>query len=251
MQNAEIPILTYHSLDDSGSVISTSPRTFARQMETLSQMGYTTLALSEAAEIIRLNRPFPAKTFVVTFDDGYENVYYEALPVLQRFGFKATVFLITDYCGKLNDWPTHSPSIERRPLISWSQMRELIHSQCEAGVHTATHPDLTRITIEQAEVEMIRSKQTIQDKLGVSADLFAYPYGKFNRRLLDLVRDQFTAACSTRLGKARPGCDPHLLWRVDMYYVSSMRLFETIATSGFNRYLSLRHVFRRLRESVA
>lgn len=246
-----MPILTYHSLDDSGSVISTSPATFARQMETLWQKGYKTLSLSEAADIIHQDSPFPTERFVITFDDGYENVYHVAMPVLRQFGFKATVFLITDYCGKLNDWAGHSSSIERRPLLSWSQMNEMIKSEFEAGVHTATHPDLTRIPIEQAESEIIRSKQTIQDKLGVKADLFAYPYGKSNSRVLNLVREQFAVACTTRLGKVQRGCDPYLVSRVDMYYLSSSRLFDAISTSGFDRYLSVRSAFRRLREAVA
>jgi peptidoglycan/xylan/chitin deacetylase (PgdA/CDA1 family) len=245
-----IPILTYHSLDNSGSVISTSPSNFERQMESLWRRGYRTISLSEAAGIACRNTPSPAKTFVVTFDDGYQNVYSKAVEVLGRFGFKATVFLITDYCGRDNDWPGQPSSIQRRPLLSWSQIREMSESGFEIGVHTATHPDLTTISVEGAEREITRSKSAIEDRLGIKAEVFAYPYGRFNSKVLELVRSQFNGACSTKLGKLRPGCDPYLLKRVDMYYFTSSRLFDALPSRAMDWYLGMRNAARVLREGV-
>ena len=245
-----IPILTYHSLDSSGSVVSTPPATFERQMEALWRRGYRTLSFSEAVRIANENGPMPENTFVITFDDGYQNVFSNALQVLTRFGFKATVFLITEYCGRQNDWPSQPSSIQRRPLLSWSEIREMLGAGFEVGVHTATHPDLTSISLEQAELEIMRSKRAIEDRLGVTSNLFCYPYGKFNGRVLDLVRSQFEAACSTKLGKLTPGCDPHLIKRIDMYYLSNSRIFDALPTRVMDWYLGMRHAARVLREGL-
>jgi Predicted xylanase/chitin deacetylase len=125
MFSKSIPILTYHSLDESRSVVSTSPSAFKKQMKYLWERSYKTLSVAEVINLIRKREPFPEKTFVITFDDGYKNVYTDAFPILERYGFKGTVFLIADYCGEFNNWPTQPRSIERRPLLSWSEINEM------------------------------------------------------------------------------------------------------------------------------
>lgn len=88
-----LPILTFHALDEGPSVISFSPRLFRRGMARLHDSGYRTLSLLEAVDRLRRGAPFPNRPFVITFDDGYQSVYAEAFPVLQRYGMSATVFL--------------------------------------------------------------------------------------------------------------------------------------------------------------
>jgi peptidoglycan/xylan/chitin deacetylase (PgdA/CDA1 family) len=250
-RSVNIPILTYHSVDESHSVISTSPSEFAKQMAQLWKGGWRSVSLSEMTRLMRDEQSFPEKTFVITFDDGYENAYSEAFPVLTQFGFKATIFLITEYCGKLNDWPGHSASIVRRPLLSWSQIQEMHKHGMEFGAHTLSHPDLTKISIQDAEREMISSKAQIQDRLGVEAEFFAYPYGKFNSRVKEIAQQQFLGACSTKLGKARATSDLFLLPRVDMYYMSSERLFSALSTVLVDGYLGFRHVAREMKARFA
>ncbi len=105
MDNSKVAILTYHSIDKSGSVVSVSPEKFRKQMLYLSESSFNVVSLSEILAAFHERRLLPAKTVVITFDDGYRNVYTEAFPVLDSYGFTATVFLITNYCGKHNDWP--------------------------------------------------------------------------------------------------------------------------------------------------
>ena len=90
-----LPILTFHSIDDSASVISFSPPVFRRGMARLYESGYRTLNLVDAVERLRQGQSLPPRSFVITFDDGYQNVYGEAFPLLQRYGLSATVFLTT------------------------------------------------------------------------------------------------------------------------------------------------------------
>lgn len=248
MSSGNIPILTYHSLDESRSVISTSPVTFKKQMEYLWKNGYQALSLSEAVSFIHLKKAFPEKTFVITFDDGYQNACTEAFPVLKQYGFKGTVFLVTDYCGKYNNWPGHSRRIERRPLLSWSEIKEMQQSGMEFGAHTLTHPDLTRLTIQQAEQEILQSKDRIQDHLGMGVQVFAYPYGKYDAKIKEIVRRHFRGACSSKLGTVEQDCDPYALRRVDMYYLSKTMLFRALSTHALDWYLGVRQAFRELKE---
>src|SRR6516164_11047113 len=112
-----IAILAYHSLDHSRSVLSTSPSTFAEQMKVLREAGVMVVSLGDLADDMRAfsNRE---NAVVLTFDDGFRNVYEHALPVLQSHGFPATVFLVTDYCEKTNSWPGQTVTIERESLLA-------------------------------------------------------------------------------------------------------------------------------------
>jgi peptidoglycan/xylan/chitin deacetylase (PgdA/CDA1 family) len=235
-------------LDESNSVVSTSPSTFKKQMEFLWQSGYRTISLSEIADSIFNKASFPEKSLAITFDDGYKNNYTEAFPVLKRFGFNATIFLVFDYCGKLNDWPGHSSAIERRPLLSWSEIHEMHKYGIEFGAHTLTHPDLTQIPLQQAEREIILCKNRLQDRLGMEVNTFAYPYGRYNSGILEIIRGAFRVACSTKLGNAELQCDPFLLKRIDMYYLTSLKLFRRFSTLTLNRYLQVRNILHELKE---
>ncbi len=247
--NHKALILTYHSIDNSGSVVSTSPETFQRQMQFLSESSFNVVSLNVIMDCLHENRPLPSRALAITFDDGYENVYTDAFPVLEKYGFGATVFLITDYCGKDSDWPGNAPSFERRPLLSWTEIEEMRRHGFEFGAHTATHPNLTQVSIQQAEREIIGSKAEIEDRLGVEATSFAYPYGKYNSEVEEIVRTQFLGACSTILGKVRSDCDLHELRRIDMYYLSRPELFSALSTNLLEWYLGVRQVLRELRGS--
>ncbi len=244
----QISILTYHSLDDSGSVVSTSPGIFQAQMRHLSESNFNVISFGEVVAHINEGRPLSAKTVAITFDDGYENVYTEAFPVLQQYGFTATVFLIADYCGKYNDWPSNMPSIERSPLLSWREVREMRKHGIEFGAHTLTHPDLTRLNESQADYEIKHSKDKIQEHLGEEVKVFAYPYGKYNRRIRETAQRHFNGACSTRLGRVNGESDVYLLNRVDTYYISHQSLLERLPTNSFTAYLKLRQSLRNLKQ---
>ena len=228
-------------------MISTSPSSFRRQMEWLHQQGFQTLSLAEAAKLVRIGQPFRERTCVVTFDDGYETVYREAFPILQEVGFTATVFLITGYCGKQNSWPGHVSPVGEQSLLCWTQIEEMARHHIEFGSHTVTHPDLACLTHREAEREMQDSKQMIQERIGRGVEVFAYPYGRYAPWTVDLAREHFSGACSTILGKVTSEADSALLPRVDMYYLSSQWLIESLDTRGMDWYLGVRRAVRAVR----
>lgn len=246
-----VPILTYHSIDDGGSIISTDPKVFSRQMQHLKNEGYQVVTLSEMARRQRSEQALPERMVVLTFDDGFRNFYTEAFPILQAYDFRATVFLVTDLCGQYNDWPGNPADLPRSQLLSWPEIRELDSAGIEFGSHTRTHPDLTRLSPKQIACEMVDSKAELRDRLGHDVATFAYPYGRLNSEARRIALENYQAACSTNLGKVGAGDDPASLSRIDTYYLSNRRLFEMLPTSAFDSYLRIRQAMRRVKMAVA
>ena len=245
----KVPVITYHSIDNSGSVISTSPVVFRRQMKHLADGGHCVVSLGELVGSFKTGTRLPAKPVVLTFDDGFGNFYTEAFPVLSEYGLLRYVFLVTDYCGKVNDWPGNSDEIPRSKLLSWHEVRELDRHGIEIGSHTMTHPDLTRLTANEIEQEIIGSQTEIEDAVGRKAATFAYPFGWKNEMVKRIVANIFDAACSTELGKVSAASDFYSLCRLDSYYLSNQRLFEMHSSAIFDNYMRFRQALRSVRHS--
>ena len=239
-------ILTYHSLDHSGSVLSTPPGTFAEQMRVLFELGVPVVGLNELRQAVR-GASAAQDLVAVTFDDGFRSVYEHALPVLQRYGFPATVFLVTNYCGRTNGWPTQPIHVERRALFGWAEVKEMSRAGIGFGSHTRTHPDLTTLAGRQAKEELVASKQTIEDAIGRPVEALAYPYGACDARVKHLAQAHFRLACSTRLGLLGSGSDLFALERLDMYYLRGPVLLRRLFSGGLGTYLCLRRALRACR----
>lgn len=242
-----LPILTYHSIDPSGSVVSVPPALFRSQMASLAAAGWSTLRLAEAVRVLESGRPVPARHLVLTFDDAYRNVYTEAFPVLQLHGFHATVFAISRWMGKTNEWPGHEPPLGVLPLMTWEEAREMQRHGVEVAAHTRTHPDLTQISAAVGADEIVGSKRDIEDRLGTAVETFAYPYGSISPEAVEVVREHFIGACTTRLGKPDSDTDLHLLPRIDAYYVRRPSLGLDVPPLLLDGYLSLRQRLRDIR----
>lgn len=244
-----LPILMFHSLDDEASALSFPPLLFRQAMATLHRGGYRTLSLLEAVECLRQRKAFPDASFVITFDDGYQTVYREAFPALQEFGFKATLFVSVgekapaDLSGTL-------PSIQNRLMLSWHELREMHRYGMTIGSHSLTHPDLTRMRPHQIEDEVCRSKKVIEETLSAPVNCFAFPYGSYDRRSLEIVRQHYDCACSTRLGTVRLSSDPYTLERIETYYFRSARLFGLMLSPLFPLYLQARRIPRAIRQAL-
>jgi len=244
-----IPILIFHTLDDRGLVISFSLQAFQHNMDVLHQRGYRALPLLEAAELVRQGQPFPPRCFVLTFDDGYQSVYREAFPVLQRYAMTATVFVTTGEHSPSG--PTERlPSCENQLMLNWGEIREMHDWGIEVGAHTCTHPDLTRLPVERIESELCGSKAIIEEVLGAAVRSFAYPYGRYDRRSQEIAQQYFRCACSDRLGLVTRRSCPHALERVDAYYLRPDGVFGLMLTKWFPAYLGLRRLTRGAKRSL-
>ena len=241
-----LTVLTYHSVDESGSKISVTPSEFARQMQFLKEHRYQVLSLSQISPLLKTPGPFPVNAVVLTFDDGYQNTYGHAFPILQEYGFPATVFIATHFCGKRNDWPQPGFSVPSLPMLSWKEIEEMSRYQVEIGAHTHTHPNLTELVQSEIEREVLTSKRTIEEKTGNPCHLFAYPFGKVEERIKRLVASEFTIACSGRLNRVTSRSDLHSLERVGVGYAPHLSAFRVLVSRSFHLYLPIKQGYRSM-----
>jgi peptidoglycan/xylan/chitin deacetylase (PgdA/CDA1 family) len=151
---------------------------------------------------------------VLTFDDGYLDTLGEAAPLLARYGFGATCYLVSDRVGAHSAWDDGHPG-ERRPLMSREQVGRWLEAGMEIASHSCTHPWLDRVDDADAAREISDSRAALERTFGVAVDHFAYPFGGFTARTVDLVgRAGYRSAVTTQPGIARPTDDPLRLPRL-------------------------------------
>jgi peptidoglycan/xylan/chitin deacetylase (PgdA/CDA1 family) len=244
-----LPILTFHDFADDRAAISFPAQLLRRALARVQANGYRTLPLAEVKPLLAHRQPLPDRAVVITFDDGYQSVYEQALPILQEFGMCATVFLTTGSPDRAatND---QARSLDGRKLLNWNQVDEMSRFGVAFGAHTLTHPDLTCLSGEKAEHEIVASKAALEEALGATVTTFAYPFGRYNARVEEIVRRHFDLACSDKLGIVSAGSNPYTLERVDAHYLRSERLFDWMPTRKFHWYVSLRAVPRVARRAV-
>jgi peptidoglycan/xylan/chitin deacetylase (PgdA/CDA1 family) len=238
----DLMILTFHALDDARTVTSFSPSLFERLVGVLQAGGYQVLSLTDAAAALRGGVALPERSLAITFDDGYRSVYQVAFPTLRDHDMPATVFLTVgdpeeEPWRGAGDSSARLPSMEGRPMLSWGEIREMQRGGLNFGGHTLTHPDLTRLSPSCIEREMVISKVVLEETLGAPVAGFAYPFGRYNARSLQLARQHFAYAVSDRLGFASSGSDIHALPRVDGYFMSHPRLLDLLVKPWFPWYI--------------
>jgi peptidoglycan/xylan/chitin deacetylase (PgdA/CDA1 family) len=238
-----LPILMYHSVSESDEAETgarayyrtvTTPTAFAQQMKQLAENGYSAIPVSEA--VSHLDHGLGTKKYVaITFDDGFGDFYQHAFPVLNRFGFTATMYLPTAYIG---DRPLQ---FKGKDCLTWSEIGELRKYGIEFGSHTVTHPQLSSLDAGAVESEIADSKHAIEDKLGETIDGFAYPYAfpEQNVAFVSLLRRTLADAgyrqgVCTRIGLARRRHDPYFLPRLPMNSLDDTDLFEAKLQGGYD-----------------
>ena len=239
-------ILTFHALSDEPAVDAFPPRLFARGMAVLRDQGYRTIGLADLVESLRTGTPFPDRSFVLTFDDGYRSIHKHLGPLLESLGWTATVFLAVSENGE----GRRSTGISRlfgRPLLSWAEIADLGRAGVTFGAHSLTHRDLTRLPASRVEIEMARSKAVIEERLETRVSAFAYPFGRYDAATLESARRHFDCACSDRLGFVHRGSELYALERLDAHYLRAERLFEGFPSRWLPAYVRARAAPRRLR----
>ncbi len=185
---ANVPVLLYHSIAPfEASGIWLPKGRFENQIRWLHRNGFTSI---RAHEIFSDN--LSPKSVLITFDDAYDNVYEEGIPILQDYGFTATIFAISGYCGKRSTWDA---GFSIRGHMNWTRLRELSDMGFEIDSHTHTHRDLTRLSREEIKMEMDLSRKTIQDQIGKPVRFLSYPFGRHTELVRNLAKDLEYIAC--------------------------------------------------------
>ncbi len=234
-----LSILMYHSVSDSGAFFSVSPREFERQMRHIHDSGLMTILASEISQ--RMANGKLASTVCVTFDDGYEDVYTHAFPVLKNLGIRATVFLITSEIGGSY---TNSEGRTFR-LLSKAQIDEMRGSGLvEFMPHGHTHRKLTALKEEEQEQEIVFSRDGVKHLTGVEPLVFAYPRGRTTPAIASAVeRLGFSLALGVVPGLVHASSDRFQLPRNAVDKNVSFLEFKLKLSDNLERYLSLTRNF--------
>ncbi len=229
------------------------PELFDQHLHTIKESGYKPISLAEVVAHLLSDKPLPENAVVITLDDGFEDNYTNAFPILQKHGMPATVFLATGVMGATNKWMVGRDFPERK-MLNWQQVEEMNRHQINFGAHTVSHPKLSELGDEEAVQEIIQSKQVIEEKLGQPCDYFAYPYGLFSERTCEIVKKAgFKLACSTRSGFNNIERDPFILHRIEVYGTDPVWKLKQKMTFGMNdasRLFPLQYYSKRILEKI-
>jgi biofilm PGA synthesis lipoprotein PgaB len=180
-------ILQYHHIsEDTPGSTSTSPERFAMHLDYLQEAGFDVVPLQDLVDGLRAGQTPPDKTAAITFDDGYISIYDTAWPLLKEKGWPFTVFVNTE------------PHDKNRPLfMSWDQLREIRAGGATIANHGVSHPYLLERRAGQDEAawrawvrtEIMDAEKRIAEETGETVKLFAYPYGEYNKAILEIADD--------------------------------------------------------------
>jgi peptidoglycan/xylan/chitin deacetylase (PgdA/CDA1 family) len=199
----DVPVmLAYHAVSDRWrSPLAVSPSAFAEQMGFFHRRGYAALTFA-AAEDLRRNGTLPRKSLVISFDDAFASVL-RALPLLDRYSWPATVFVVTEFATSGRPLQWHgldgggNPEGEREGLV-WDQLRDLVECGWEIGSHTVSHPLLPMLPRAQVMDELARSRAEIARETGDCRTL-AYPFGVANQEVAAIAKTAgYLSACTLR-----------------------------------------------------
>jgi peptidoglycan/xylan/chitin deacetylase (PgdA/CDA1 family) len=199
-----VPILMYHRFGYEKSTLFVTPGNFDRQMSYLKKNGYNVISLDELVRGIKAKRKFKHNTVVITMDDGYEDNYTYAYPVLKKYNFPATIFIASDLIKKDKDF------------MVWDQVRSMLKDSISFGAHTRNHVYLPSINNEKILWDEIAGpREVIMEKTGFPAWYFCYPTGGFTEKIKGMVEKAgYKAACTTNRGFAKLNKDLYELKRV-------------------------------------
>lgn len=239
-QGARIPILTYHQIEqppERGAAFRSlyvSPSDFARQMAFLSLLGYRGLSMSALMPYLTGQRT--GKVVGITFDDGYLNNLNHALPVLDRYGFSSTCYVVSQQLGRTNAWDL-DVGIAPTALMDVAQLRRWRAGGQEVGAHTRHHVRLTHLDPDQANEEIAGSKVELESLMNAPVQHFCYPYGDYTAEHVSMARAAgFESVTTTRRGRVTESADLMQLPRVPVLRSSSLPvLWLKIATSYEDR----------------
>jgi len=202
-----IPVLNYHQINnESHNALTLSDTEFEAQIKYLAQEGYTAISPDQLADYLQYGKELPNKPILITFDDGYEDNYQVAYPILQRYHYKATIFLITDFVGNNSRY------------LTWKQIKEMSDNGINFESHTLSHIILPKASDEELHAQLIKSKEALEWRLGKKVEFLAYPGGKYDQRIIQSVKEAgYRAAFTVNFGRNKMNSTMYTLHRIPIF----------------------------------
>jgi len=212
-----VPVLAYHSITyEKGNSICLPIEKFKEQMQYLKDNGYHTITLTDLYKYHMRQRPIPEKSVVLTFDDGYENNYTAMFPVLKKYNFKATIFVITS-------------TIDRyKKFLTSKQLIEMDKYSVDIESHTVNHDNLKLISKDDQLKTLAQSKKYLEKLLNKKINFIAYPYGGYSNSAIESVkRTGYTMAFTTVDSWSSKNDGLLSIHRVDISSSRNLKSFKT------------------------
>lgn len=227
-----VPILMYHHVDDNWqkSKLSVSPQSFKKQMEFLKKKNYNVMLLSALIDAVKQGEELAPKTVAITFDDGYEDNYLNAFPVLDELQIPATMFIALNSLGT-------------EGFMSWEQIKDLSDSKViDIGSHTLNHAWLRSQDDALLTKEIFESKEILEQKTGREIKVFSYPLGAFDEKVQKMVKlAGYTGACATNpeidFKDPDKKYDPYAMARCRISRTSDNLIVFRIEISGYYSWI--------------
>lgn len=202
-----IPVLNYHEVNNKNHVLlAISSQEFDAQMSYLAKAGYNSITPDQLLDYLQYGKPLPPNPVLITFDDGYEDNYQEAYPILKKYNFTATIFLITDFVDHNSQY------------LTWQQIKEMAGSGIQFQSHTATHIMLTKASDSEVLAQLTRSRKAIEQHLSKKVEYLAYPGGFYNNQVIELAKQAgYRAAFTINLGRDRTNSNFYTLNRIPVF----------------------------------
>lgn len=222
-------VLMYHSIGYSNEFFTVSPEDFENQMNYLKEKNYKVIGLMELGGLLERHEIINKKTVAITFDDGYEDNFLVAYPILKKNGFPATIFPASSLIGK---------KIKARQgadlkILSEQQMKEMASGGLiKFGSHSNNHQKLVKLGEKEVEKELIDSKNILSNILGEEVISLAYPFGSCNEQVKKIVGKYFKIACGVERGLVHRGQDQWQLPRFSIDSKVSFWRFKFILCKG-------------------
>lgn len=271
-KNEECLILAYHNISpyeaeqDEMFYYDVSLESFEKQMQFLYDRHINVITLDNFVVSCINGENIPERSVVITFDDGYKNIYQIAYPILRKFNFPATIFLATGYIGTKRILPglehhlkkigNQNNGMNHWLHLSWEEIREMSRDGISLGSHTMTHPKMGALNKKQIEWEITESKRLIEKKTGIRVKHFSYPYSFLGGQLGDprvletvktiLKAEGFEAACSTEIGTNLKKTDIFALKRVQIFNKDSLFHFKEKVMGAYNWMRFPQQIFRKI-----
>jgi len=237
-----VPILLYHQIEDvpphrDPRRLSISPQLFEAHMRYLTDNDYTCLPLDALVEIIRAGADHPHRAFALTFDDGYRDFLNNVCPILTRYGFTATIFVVAGEIGQWSSWAEQDGD-RSAPLLSGPELQRLCEMGMSVGSHTVTHRRLSRLSHKESVYEIRESKRILEERLGTPIKFLSYPYADQDEQIRALVSQ---AGYEASLGISKGSQSTFNLRRVQCLGTDSAFLFTLKVSGWYDWLLWLRH----------
>jgi len=225
MKFPKIPILLYHSISNDLNSDSLNLLDFEDQISFLHKNKFTSVNFNEVNSIA-------TKQIVITFDDGYKDIVTNVLPILKKYEFKATCFVVSNFLGKYNDWDLKNSNYKKKELMNKNDVFEWINNGMTIGSHSHNHKDLTNLKDDELKNEIYHSKEYLEDLFSLPIRDFCYPFGKINYLAYKYVKKNYDNGYTTNRSRfIYNKHDPHLLPRIDMgKKLSNIKIFMKLNT---------------------